>query len=67
MCRLVNEYMHELLVLQFSKRIILLNCLLVNVASIVLIDIRNALSPSLKDPLQFFSRHRPQNCVDLFE
>jgi hypothetical protein len=59
--------MRELHVLRFSKHIVLLNSLLVNVASITLIYILNALSPSLKDTFQFFSRNQPQNCVELFE
>jgi hypothetical protein len=64
---LVNKYMRKLLVVHFSKRVVLLNCLLVKVSSIALVDILDALSPSLKDPFQFFSRNRPQNCVGLFE
>jgi hypothetical protein len=55
--RLANQYMRELPMLHFSKRIVLLNCVLVNVASIALIDILNALSPSLKDSFQFFSKN----------
>jgi hypothetical protein len=47
--RLVNKYMCELLVLHFSKRIALINCLSVSFASIALIDILNAFSPSLKN------------------
>jgi hypothetical protein len=63
--RLVYKYMRELLVLHFRKRIIWLNCLLANVASIALIDILNTLSPSLKDPFQFFSRNQSQNYLEL--
>jgi hypothetical protein len=59
--------MRELLALQFSKRIVLLNCPLVKGASIALINILNALSPSLEDPFQAFSRNRPQICVELSE
>jgi hypothetical protein len=58
--------MRELLVLHFSERIILIKYLFVNVSSIALITILNALSPSLKKPFQFFSRNQPQNCVELF-
>jgi hypothetical protein len=64
---LVNKHMNELLVLQFSKRIGLLNCLLVIVASVALIDILNTLSLSLKDLFQFSSRNRLHHCVELFE
>jgi hypothetical protein len=59
--------MRELLVPHFSQRIESLNYLLVNVASIALIDILNTLSPSLKDPFHIFSRNRPQNGVELVE
>jgi hypothetical protein len=59
--------MRELLVLLFSRHVVLLNCLSVNVASIALTDILNALSASLKNPFQLFSRSRPQNQVELFE
>jgi hypothetical protein len=45
--------MRELLVLHFSKCIVLINCLLINAASIALIDILKGLSPSLKDLFQF--------------
>jgi hypothetical protein len=55
--------MRELLVLHFGQRIGLFNFLLVNVVYVALIDILNALSPSLTDPFQFFSRNRPRNCV----
>jgi hypothetical protein len=65
--RLVNKCMRELLMLHFRKCIVLLNCLFVNVASMALIDILNALSSGLKDVFQFFSRNRPQNFVELFE
>jgi hypothetical protein len=46
---MVNKDMRKLLVLHFSKPIVLLNYLLVNAASIALIEILNTLSLSLKD------------------
>jgi hypothetical protein len=51
--RLVNEYMRELLVLHFSKRIVLLICFFANAASITLSDLLTALSPNLKDLSNF--------------
>jgi hypothetical protein len=65
--RLANKYGRTLLVLHFSKRIVFINCLLVNVVSITLTDFLNVLSPSLKDLFQFFSGNQPQNCVEPFE
>jgi hypothetical protein len=65
--RLVDKCMCELLVLDFSKRTVLINCLLVIITSIAWIDILNALSPNPKDAFQFFSRNRSQDYVELFE
>jgi hypothetical protein len=59
--RLGNRYMPEFRVLHSSKCLVLRKCLLINAASIALIDILSVLSPSLKDLFQFFSRNRPQN------
>jgi hypothetical protein len=52
---LVNKHMRELLVLHFSKSVALLNCLFVNVASIIMSDIleRALAKPQRPFPILF--------------
>jgi hypothetical protein len=55
---LESVYMREFLVLHFSKRIVLIDCISVKGISIGLIDILSTFSPRLKDPFQFVSSNQ---------